>query len=69
MGRQLTDGETDILRELNSDAAACERAWGREMTEDEIDDVCENHDCLEDVWETVMGEAFPDDDTGTEYPF
>ena len=67
MGRKLTDGERDILRELNSDAAACEAAWGREMTEDEIDDVCESYDCLEDVWETVMYDAFPDDDTREPY--
>jgi hypothetical protein len=64
---RIPDGEADILRELNADAAECERAWGREMTEEEMDEMCESHDCLEDVWEAVMGEAFPD--TDTEYPF
>lgn len=34
---RIPDGEADIIRELNNDAAACERAWGREMTDEEID--------------------------------
>lgn len=37
--RRLTDGELDIIRELNADAAECERAWGREMTEEDVDEL------------------------------
>ena len=65
--RRLTDGETDILRELNSDAAACERDWGREMTEDEIDDACAEFDEVFGEW--LSTRVDPEDDTSTEYPF
>lgn len=60
---RIPDGERDILRELNNDARECERAWGREMTEEEIDEMCESYDCLEDVVDAVFGsdDFLPDD--------
>ena len=61
--RRLTDGERDIIRELNDDAAECERAWGRELTEDELEEICESYNCLEDVADEVFGsdDFLPDD--------
>lgn len=61
---RIPDSELDIIRELNADAAECERAWGREeMTEDELEEICESYDCLEDVVDAVFGsdDYLPDD--------
>jgi hypothetical protein len=63
--RRLTDGERDILREQVADAAASERAWGREMTEDEIDDVCAEFDAVFGEW--LSTRVDPDDDTREPY--
>lgn len=61
--RRLTDGELDIIAEQEADARECERAWGREMTEDELDEMCESYGCLEDVVGAVFGsdDFLPDD--------
>ena len=63
---RITDGERDLLAEQEHDA----REIGRHddpPTDGELDEMCEGYDCLEDVWESVMHEAFPDDDTKQPY--
>jgi hypothetical protein len=64
--RRLTDGERDILAEQERNAREIGRS-DETPSEDEIDELCESYDCLEDVWETVMHDAFPDDDTREPY--
>lgn len=61
--RRLTDGERDIIAEQEADARECERAWGREMTEEELEEICESYNCLEDVVDAVFGsdDFLPDD--------
>ncbi len=60
---RITDGERDILAEQEADARECERASGREMTEEELEEICESYDCLEDVVDAVFGsdDFLPDD--------
>ena len=66
--KRPTDGEADILRELNADAAACEAAWRREMTEEEMEEICESYDCLEDVVDAVYN-SDPTATDDTDYPY
>ena len=60
---RIPDGELDIIAEQEADAAECERAWGRELTEEEVEEICESYGCLEDVVDAVFGsdDFLPDD--------
>lgn len=65
---RLTDGERDILAEQEADARACEASWGRELTDDDLEEICESYDCLEDVMDAVFSsDDFPADDTREPY--